>query len=272
MSIHIAQAAFAGYESRQVEHVRTEIRRKRAPFTASRYRRIDAAIQTLRAAFPGMVIEVQGSGAKGAVHLTGSNVTDLKNQAPDIRELHYLLIKATAGAHSQSDFISIEFGNQEGPSRFHAFRRWFRRVQAWDVRITAQSPSAQHADRMLATALSALRGERITTLHVGAFSLLPAILEILGATLFVGLVATKEDLSGSGYALALVSMFYWRLAFFIAPDRAHIYLKDRRQLRGILSWSPSPRAQAVWTVVGGLAGLAALIIAILAWLVPQSNA
>ncbi|MGI5374512.1 hypothetical protein ACQEV2_09755 [Streptomyces sp. CA-251387] len=218
-----------------------------------------------------MSIEVEGTGAKGAVHLTGSSVTDLKNQATGMKELHHLLIKASGASTPNADSIHIEFGNPEGPSRFQAFRGWFRRVQTWDVRITTRSASAQDADRMLAAALSALRGERITTLRVGAFSLLPAILEIFGAVFFVGLTVLGIDLSDGPYAVALLSMFYWRAAFFIYPNSAHIFLRDPRGLHGILSWSPTPRTQALWTVIGGFAGLAALVIAILAWLAPQGS-
>jgi hypothetical protein len=223
-----------------------------------------------------MTVNVTGMGKtrEGNVRLTGSSVEDLRNQAPDVKELHYLLIEATSGSHPQPDVITLEFGNPEEPSRSRAFRGWFRRVREWDVRIRAESLDAQKAESVLAAAVSVLRGERITMLHVGAISLAPAIAEILGLALFVTGMILNGRHSGSGalYALGLVLIFYWRLATVAYPGGAGaaVYLQDRPAWLGIPNWSPSPRAQALWTVIGGLAGLAALIVAILAWLAPQA--
>ncbi|QQM42010.1 hypothetical protein [Streptomyces liliifuscus] len=218
-----------------------------------------------------MTIKLVGAAKLGKVRVTGSTLADLISQAPDLEELHYLVIEAKVDVNPQPDSVRIVFGSPEGLSRLQAFRGWFRRVKEWDVRITAQSGSAQEADRILASALSALRGHRITTTHVWAFSSIPQFSEIIGLAFFVALILSKTDSADVGYFFALVGIFYWRLVFFVRPNGAHIYLRARSTYMGrILGWSPSPRVQAIWAVIGSFAGIAALIVSVFAWISPQN--
>lgn len=258
--------------SRQGPMLRTEIRKSRVPFSAPRPNRLATAMTALQANFPNMTISFVGYSRSGSVRVTASTVPDLTSQAPDLKELHYLLVKLETQTNAQPDIVTVEFGTPQGIGRLQSFEGWFRRIKNWDVHVTARSANAQDADRLLTSTLSVLRGHKISATRVLAISIMPALSEILGLATLVGLAFFGFEEGGKLTGLALLSLFYWRLAFFVKPPRAYIFLQAPRSWRssGLLRWSPSPRAQALWTVVGGLAGLIALVVAILAWLAPKS--
>ncbi|WP_411075203.1 hypothetical protein [Streptomyces sp. cmx-4-7] len=225
----------------------------------------------LQANFPNMTISLVGASSRGSVCITALTLTDLINQAPDVKGLHYLLIECESHTGPQPDLVKVEFGSPEGIGRLQAFEGWFRRIQEWDVRVTAQSASSQEADRLLVSTVSVLRGHQISATRALAVSIVPAASEIFGLAALASLAIFKSLPTDKIFALALVCIFYWRLAFFLKPPGAHIYLRPRSSsISGLLGWSPSPRAQAIWTVVGGFAGLIAFVVAVLAWLAPRN--
>ncbi|MFE2925350.1 hypothetical protein [Streptomyces goshikiensis] len=229
----------------------------------------------LQASFPNMTMSLVGVSGLGSVRITAPTLADLIIQGPDLKDLHYLLIEYKANSTPQSDLLRVEFGSPEGVSRRQVFKGWFRRIQEWDVRVEAQSSNPQEAERLLASTMSVLRGHKISAARVQAFAVLPALSENLGLATLATLALFGFNPGNKAYAsaltLALFSLFYWRTAFLIHPTRAYIILQTRPSLRsGLAGWSPSPRAQAVGTVIGGFAGLIALIVAILAWLAPRN--
>ncbi|MGW1767989.1 hypothetical protein ACWCQL_28585 [Streptomyces sp. NPDC002073] len=227
-----------------------------------------AAIQAI---LPNMAMEFIGASRCGSVVISGPSLASIISQAPDLKDLHYLLVECKSSGSPQPDSVKIEFGSLEGGARLHSFKGWFRRIQDWDVRVTAQSASSSEADRLLSATMSVLRGHKISAAPVLAISLAPAVSEILALAVFVAVVAFDFDPSRKIFALSLILIFYWRIAFFLVPRRAYIHLRARSgRIGGIFRWSPSARAQALWTVAGGFAGLVALVISIFAWLAPKS--
>ncbi|MDQ0405715.1 hypothetical protein J2S50_004264 [Streptomyces sp. DSM 40167] len=251
--------------------MRTEVRSSRVPFSAPKPSTLDAAMAAIQANFPSMTMNFVGVSRQGSVRITGVTLADLISQAPDLNDLHYLLVECRANGSSQPDLVQIEFGTPEGVARLQAFRGWFRRIQDWDVRVTAQSGSSQEAERLLASTLSVLRGHKISATRVLAMSLFPALSEVFGLIALIVIAVFRYDPGGRLFGLALVGILYWRLVFLIVPHRAYIHLRTRStRMSRLLGWHPSPRAQALWTVAGGTAGLVALIVAVFAWLAPKS--
>lgn len=251
--------------------LRTEIRKSRVPYSAPRPSRLDGAMTAMRVSFPHLTMNFTGASQQGSVRISAVTLADLISQAPDLEDLHYLLVECTSSASPQVDAVRIEFGSPDGISRLHAFSGWFRRIQEWDVRVTAQSASAHEADRLLNLTLSVLRGHKISATRALLISVVPALFEIVGLCALVLLAVFRVDPSSRVFGSALICMFYWRIAFILVPHRAYIYLRARStRMSRLLGWSPSPRAQALWAVGAGVAGLIALVISVLAWLAPRS--
>ncbi|MFJ3620004.1 hypothetical protein ACIPSH_17880 [Streptomyces iakyrus] len=251
--------------------MRTEMRRKRIPFISPKPDRLKSAIREVAAVSPNASVSLTGITNRGSVRATGVTFDEISSQLPDFRKLDYLRIVVTSNASGPADVVKIELGVQRGISRFDAFRGWFQRVQEWDIRLTVKSASAHEADRLLAATVSVLRANRIAAASVAVIALVPPVIEVFGLSLFVALLLLREGVANDNYQVALFSVFYWRLVFFLFINRSGVTLRpNSSRAASLLTWHPSARAQALWTVIGGMAGLVALVVAVLAWLAPKT--
>ncbi|MEU6364381.1 hypothetical protein ABZ876_01265 [Streptomyces sp. NPDC046931] len=227
-------------------------------------------ISAITAASPTMLIELMACANKGTVRVTGASLSDLTAQMPGISDVHYLKIAAASSSAPQPDSVEMEFGVENGLRKYHFVNDWFRRIKVWDIRLTVKSASVSEADRLFAAMMAVLKGEKIKSSPVGVAAILPAASELCGILWFF--VSLLIGAPARYYSLSLFLIFYWRAALLVTPTSVGVWLRPRTpffSLSGLLSWHPSARAQAVWTVVGGIAGLLALFISLSAWLAPN---
>lgn len=249
--------------------MRTELRRKRVPFAAPKPPQLNSLISDIKTASPSMSIELTGCANQGTVQATGPDLADIIAQLPGIRRLHYLKIVGASTSTPQADLVEMEFGFRDGFRKYEYLTGWCRRIQTWDVRVSVRSASASEADRLFDAALTALEARKIADPFVKFVAILPAFSEVSGLALF-----SVSPLIGKLliYPISFFLFLYWRLWNFITPGGVGVWLRPRNwsfSTSGLLSWHPSARAQAIWTVVGGVAGLVALLISIIAWVAPS---